>query len=1608
MRKYLIWTLLVALLVGSSIGSTSGLHNMDHLDVGNSRYQSGLNGTPPTPPSASVFSSEHIVSDLTDLGWICDGRYARFSRGDVLVVVSYNDTDSKYYLSFVDLEGQLVYLSLDVGYTYYGNSLDIGNYDIDSYDEVAFFNSTLLSIYDENGALEGSVYVTGTEIASHDLNMDGISEIIVIASSYIYVIDTTLCFIIQVIDVGEAISNVAFGDINCDGFNDIIVLSQTALESHVIAYSGFNYSILGNISLNIDLPYGLYSDDYNFDGYSDIVAMGENNIGNDVLFLIQGRENIEIRDTLLVTEGDIDQNIPMLNNYYYSVDNDRFEFIFILITDKSNLYRVSIDWRGMYFDSEIISDVEITYFLFLASGYTNFTTPAALIISEQSIYCYSIQPFFEVMETNYPYYSAIYAFTYDHNKDNRNDVCFVSTRDVRTYIADATPPEIIYIDVNPMDATTDDAITINVITADNSTLISAYALIYGLGSPFYTDWPLFPKEVIGNIYVWETFITGLMYGSYVVNVTVKDSFGNTASLNGSKVVLFNIHGVVYEDVQISSNVSFYTYYLDILDMDGDGYDETVILIYENDVLNISILGLNDCWSLEFMYIHKFYNMTRSLFKTADINYDGYPDIIGVLENESSVELIYVYGTNTTPIIESYEITGVGNITSLGFATLEHRLEVIIGTENGVFYSNGTMIVNIDSVDYVICIDREDILGELAILTSNFTGIYIMIYNVVEGIQEYFDIIIENFSLMGEINTGYRGEVKYGSFLNSNELLIYSEGAYEERSILIYDLADRSVTSQLMQNNIELKGAFDFDEDGLEDIVICDMDYNIIIYNGTFSRIFKKNIGTQFEFVHKFDWNDDGEEELATMLRYETTSTLIIIDPLGQQIRGFDLKGLVIDYKPLYMIPESQYKGIIGLFYREEETGGYSIDLYYMIDIATYYIPLIDINLSSHSLMQDQTLRINVSAIDFFGKPIEDAQCLLNVTSRVGSFTYVLLNIGHGMYKLDIPVNNWGIGIVNISISFSHTRYHAREYRYSIIVYGKLEPIVSYPYIVSQGEHLIVIIDVYDENLNPVYNNEVYLIFNGETLIAQNLGNNTYAIQIDTSILPIGEYQAILEIYNPYAEPKLETINILVTGEVNVEITGRGLDRESAVVQGENIPVRVNLFDGYGYPLIDATVSALFYGRFYGFYSYNNGTYSAMISSENVHAGVHKCFISISHPIIGLIEKNLSLYILGYPRVDLYMGEGAIVQDTYRLAEIAVSDKYDYPATGLNVLVSLANRTYEAWESDEEAGLYYANISLYGLHHGYYDLKVIVTGQNYIQKTYTIRIYVDVKLPELSITYRDFIALLAISFIISIVGLLMYYRLTRILRMKKEEAVGKSIKIMNKLYIAVLVMLGISMFYSYSQYSLDHHGAALLGIVLCLLLTILLSALWIYRDINKNILLERFHKSGMLLGLWHLLLVPVLLYMIFYIGSHIEWFYVHIVEDIISIGGYSFPKLLLSILGTYIGSYVVIVINIYRESNKVVNKVKYMREHETAEQVITKEKEYNITKLTDSIRTKFLVFLVIIGATIITTTKLLQYYAIGLVVVIPMIIIFVIPYLASKALKILSGERGTLI
>ncbi|MHA1741279.1 MAG: hypothetical protein ACTSVD_04205, partial [Candidatus Thorarchaeota archaeon] len=143
---------------------------------------------------------------------------------------------------------------------------------------------------------------------------------------------------------------------------------------------------------------------------------------------------------------------------------------------------------------------------------------------------------------------------------------------------------------------------------------------------------------------------------------------------------------------------------------------------------------------------------------------------------------------------------------------------------------------------------------------------------------------------------------------------------------------------------------------------------------------------------------------------------------------------------------------------------------------------------------------------------------------------------------------------------------------------------------------------------------------------------------------------------------------------------------------------------------------------------------------------------------------------------------------------------------------------------------------------------------------------------------------------------------------------------------------------------------------------LLYGLWLYRDAYSAILLTgKVSRRRMAAGLWHLALVPGMIYQIMEYGRYIELFQVYILENVFRLGDIAVPAILLTIFGTYVSSIVVVVVNLYREISKGLRRIGQMRSAGTPPSVVEEERQLLIQRIGTSIRTRFLMFLIVVGA-----------------------------------------------
>jgi uncharacterized membrane protein len=107
----------------------------------------------------------------------------------------------------------------------------------------------------------------------------------------------------------------------------------------------------------------------------------------------------------------------------------------------------------------------------------------------------------------------------------------------------------------------------------------------------------------------------------------------------------------------------------------------------------------------------------------------------------------------------------------------------------------------------------------------------------------------------------------------------------------------------------------------------------------------------------------------------------------------------------------------------------------------------------------------------------------------------------------------------------------------------------------------------------------------------------------------------------------------------------------------------------------------------------------------------------------------------------------------------------------------------------------------------------------------------------------------------------------------------------------------------------------------------------------------------------------------------------------------------------VSSIIVVVINLYREVSKGIKKIARMEEARTPRNIVEDEKISMINRFSSSIRIKFLMFLVVVGATTVMSMEFLQSFQLAIIVLMPVLFLVIIPFLASKIIQFLNRVTG---
>ncbi|MFW9836140.1 MAG: hypothetical protein ACFFE7_01365, partial [Candidatus Thorarchaeota archaeon] len=661
------------------------------------------------------------------------------------------------------------------------------------------------------------------------------------------------------------------------------------------------------------------------------------------------------------------------------------------------------------------------------------------------------------------------------------------------------------------------------------------------------------------------------------------------------------------------------------------------------------------------------------------------------------------------------------------------------------------------------------------------------------------------------------------------------------------------------------------------------------------------------------------------------------------------------------------------------------------------------------IQQDELVTAWFNITDQYGVPVSGATVSL-VSGPVGfeligspdPGSYLFnhtANIGIGNHTFELRIERpYIVGLVIQEISFE--------------VFGNLTPNVFYETRVAGGSDFEVTVFVRDR-YGPVFlGTSVEIDINGTLYTASHgpSGEPEYIMFVTADFL-LGPNTFTISINATYATPWSGEFFIRSYSDAATDaqiFSSLGW----IIHQGNQTVFELEFSDWADRPVSGATVTVFVNALSYSLLEGDPGIYAATVSTAGWLPGEYEYIVSVTHPDVETGEPiNGSLVVLGTLEFFIDYSPEEPVQGQPLTIMVNLADGYGNPVPDLEVSVEFMGMTMTAYPTDQ-IGEYEVSIPAVPSTLGYGDFTVTVTavGEFVAESVNTATsITVDPATPNFAMSTTSLSMGAGLSFVLSLIGMVIYFRMASSLKVDDKSLEGrkKSIKNMDRLYLLIVLGAGLGLIGSYSMYTAGNYSVALVLTVALLGCSVLLYGLWLYRDATAAVLVRgNLNRGRIVLGLWHLVFVPLVIFMILVFGVEIDWFKAFIIDQSFTIGTITVPTIMTTIFTAYISSILVVVINLYREVSKGLKKIVKMEDAGTPPSIVEDEKTSMVSRFSSSIRIKFLMFLVVVGATTVMSMDFLASWELGVIVLLPVAFLVVIPFISSKIIQIFSKlSRG---
>ncbi len=653
--------------------------------------------------------------------------------------------------------------------------------------------------------------------------------------------------------------------------------------------------------------------------------------------------------------------------------------------------------------------------------------------------------------------------------------------------------------------------------------------------------------------------------------------------------------------------------------------------------------------------------------------------------------------------------------------------------------------------------------------------------------------------------------------------------------------------------------------------------------------------------------------------------------------------------------------------------------------------------------QDDPVSAWFNITDPYGNPITDA--MVSLRSGPEGFPLIESTIVPGSYRFN---HNVTLGLGNHTFDLQVNKdflFGPAAAQVQFDVLGDLKPNVFYETRVEGGSMFNIHVFVRDQ-YGPIFTGtSVSIIINGTVYMqAHTDGNPDYNFLVPADFL-MGLNNFTANVSATYANLWSDEFHIRAYSDAESSVT---IFPESdwVVLQGQRTEVKVLLDDWLGRPVSGASITIYVRALSYNLHSMGPGVYAANITTIGWAPGEYRYTVSVNHEDIETgvpIQGNIT--ILGSLTLKISYNPTTPTQGESLWISILAFDAYGNPVPDLEIAVNGLNMPMMIAEASEHVGEYIIFIEYLPLEeeYGLKNISIQVAGEFVVPKEMSDSFTLAVAVPSFGqLNVETVTSFTGLSFIISLLGMFVYFKLAPTLRRtgSSKDEMKKSVKRMDRLYLLIVLVSAAGLVGSFGLYSGGEYGGALILTVVLLGSSVLLYGLWLYRDaISAVMVTGKLNRKRMIAGLWHLIFVPLVIVLILTYGTEIQWFKAYMIDNTFVIGDLHIPVIMTTIFTAYLSSILVVVVNLYREVSNGLKKLKKMEDAHTPESVMEDERDTMMNRYSSSIRIKFLMFLVVVGAAAVTTMDFLQSYDIGVIVLMPVAFLVVIPFISSKIVKV---------